>query len=198
MFVIPENDDRHPAVIYERLRNACEEHKHLLEYSPDVAFLLRQGEHMKQGRRVLGTCYMPRVNGELSKLFDWILEKLLGYVPTFLFVLEEDFWRDASDHEREILVFHEMLHASQALDEYGAPRFNRMSGEPIWAIRGHDIEEFNAVVARYGAWSPDVVAFIAAARQGDAASEKAATTKSAVTIKRGVSANGAGQPADEF
>ena len=40
---------------------------------------------------------------------------------------------------------------------------NPLTGEPILAIRGHDIEEFCCVVKRYGAWKSDVAAFLQAA-----------------------------------
>jgi hypothetical protein len=33
---------------------------------------------------------------------------------------------------------------------FGHPKFHRDTGEPMWGIRGHDVEEFVGVVARYG------------------------------------------------
>ena len=164
MFVIPADADAHPVRFDNRLLDAAE-HEHLREHEPDVGFLLREKELVNQGRRILGTCHMPQVQGRLGPLFDWMLERTLGYVPVFLFVLDAEWWRQASDREREILMFHEMLHAGIAKDNDGCPRFNRQTGEPSWAIRGHDIEEFNEVVARYGAWSPDVQAFLAAVKR---------------------------------
>lgn len=146
------------------------EHRHLVENDARLHFLMRTAVKVKQGNVVLGTCYRPKVNGELSAIFDWLLARYLGETPDFLIVLDADYWADATPLQREILVFHELLHAAQALDADGAPKFNSQTGEPIWTIRGHDIEQFRDVVARYGSVDVhDVAEFIEAAREGDAA-----------------------------
>ncbi|MGH9884850.1 MAG: putative metallopeptidase [bacterium] len=51
------------------------------------------------------------------------------------------------------MVEHELYHCAQEQDVYGAPRFSRATGEPIFGIRGHDSEEFVGVVRRYGVGS---------------------------------------------
>lgn len=146
------------------------EHRHLVDDDCAIDWLMRAEGKIKHGNAVLGTCYMPRVNGELSKLFDWMLERTLGRMPNFLIILDAEYWTEATPIQREILVFHELMHADRARDADGEPRCNAITGEPLWAIRGHDIEQFNAVVARYGADDVHGVAeFIEAARMGDAA-----------------------------
>lgn len=146
------------------------EHKHLVENDARIYWLMRAEGKVKGGRRVLGTCYKPQVTGELRPLFDWMLERLLGETPDFLIILDATWWNEeATAVGREVLVFHELSHAIQAEDENGAPKFNQQTGEPVWAIRGHDIEEFNQVVARYGTWNDELQDFIEAARMGDAA-----------------------------
>lgn len=145
------------------------EHRHLVEDDCAIDWLMRREAKVKQGNAVLGTCYMPRVNGELSSMFDWLLERFMGRTPNFLIVLDEGYWEEATPVQREILVFHELMHADRARDADGEPKVSPVTGEPMWAIRGHDIEQFNAVVARYG--SSDVHGveeFIEAARLGDA------------------------------
>ena|SRR5260221_1816734 len=166
MFTVPEDDELHPIKFYEHVVEACTEHEHLREHKPSVAFLLRNDERIKAGRKILGTVYLPSVQGELRPMFDWLLEEKLGYLPTFLMVLDRDWWLDRSDREREILMFHEMCHMAIATDRYGTDRFDKATGEPVWTIRGHSVEEFNEVVARYGAWNDDLVSFLAAARDG--------------------------------
>jgi hypothetical protein len=47
-------------------------------------------------------------------------------------------------------VEHELYHCAQVLDLFGMPRFRRDDGKPIFAMRGHDAEEFVGVVRRYG------------------------------------------------
>lgn len=58
-------------------------------------------------------------------------------------------WRRASAEERAALVDHELCHF--AVDEEGA-----------LSIRGHDLEEFTAVVLRHGLWREDVQRFAGA------------------------------------
>jgi hypothetical protein len=90
-----------------------------------------------------------------------MLVRLLGRTPDFLIVLDYEYWTEATPLQREILVHHELLHASQAKDLFGAPRFDR-DGNPMWALRPHDLEEFNDVVRRYGVHSEDVETFLRA------------------------------------
>jgi Putative phage metallopeptidase len=195
MFIIPQDGSNrlpNPVKVYERLIE-LPEHAHLFEHQPAVAFLFREDGLVKQGRRVLGTCYMPRVQGDLRPLFDWMLERMLGYSPIFLFILDLEFWRDSTDREREILVFHEMSHAAQARDEHGEPRFNRVTGAPIWTIRGHDIEEFNQVVERYGAWGTDLQAFLAAAQIGNETIERVGGAR---VGRQSPASDGPGEPSE--
>lgn len=160
-----ETSELCPRNYYQRIIKAYPEHEHLARYEPAVGFIIRQEPKIKAGRAILGTCFMPRVNGELSGLFDWSLGKTFGFFPDFLVMLDGHFWFNVSDREREIRMFHEMMHMAIAVDQYGALKFNRLTGDPVWALIGHDIEEFNAVVARYGEWTPEIRSFLEAARE---------------------------------
>jgi hypothetical protein len=151
--------DRDPRVIAEKVLD-FEEHQDIRNGGANIDWLFRTTEKLKHGRRILGMCYAnPKVQGDLSPLFDDMLERLLGRIPDFLIVLDMEYWTEASPLQREILCHHELLHASQAKDLFGAPRFDR-DGNPVWALRGHDVEEFNDVVRRYGVHSEDVEAFL--------------------------------------
>lgn len=162
-FIIPEGDD-HPAIIAERLLD-LPEHAHLREYEAEIEWLLRADPVVRAGRQVLGTCYLPTVQGGLKDFFQWMVERLFGRIPHFLIILDQDYWRAASPRLREILVYHELCHAVQAVDKFGSPRFDK-DGAPMWALRGHDVEEFTSVVQRYGAWNDDIERFVAAANTG--------------------------------
>ena len=153
----------HPAAIAARLLR-LDEFQHLVDGEATIDFIFRTSEKISQGRRVLGTMCMPRVDGQLKDLFDWLLEDKLGRWPDFLMILDWEFWADeASDLEREALVYHELCHAVHAVNHStGELRFTR-DGTPIWGIVGHDIEEFNAVIRRYGAWKADIRHFLEAA-----------------------------------
>lgn len=58
-------------------------------------------------------------------------------------------WHEASDGQRRALVDHELCHF------YIDPEEGKLS------IRGHDIEEFGAVVRRHGLWRKDLEWFAA-------------------------------------
>jgi hypothetical protein len=70
--------------------------------------------------------------------------------PDFLITLDAVFADQAEDAAFAALIDHELCHCVQATDEFGAPRFNKMTSQPIWAVRGHDVEEFVSVVERFG------------------------------------------------
>lgn len=168
MFVLPPDGENEPAAIYKRLIETDAQFEYLRDWEPDVAFLLRVDPEKMNQRAIIGSCSMPQVQGRHRKLFSWLLEKQIGYVPVFLFTLDQAWWEEASPRLREILMFHEMLHAGVSLDAFGHPRFKRETGEPIWALVGHDVEEFTEVVARYGAWDDDLKNFRDALNHGGA------------------------------
>jgi hypothetical protein len=153
--------DKDPRVIGAKVLD-FPEHEHLNAGGAAIDYLFRTSEKRKHGRRILGTCYAkPKVQGDLGDLFDDMLVRLLGRVPDFLVILDWEYWHDATVLQREILVHHELMHAGQARDLFGAPRFDR-DGMPMWALRDHDLSEFNDTVRRYGVHSEDVEAFLRA------------------------------------
>lgn len=164
MFTVPAKDEPgSPWPIFERLlisHGELSELREMMDADITVAFMMRFGEWGRQGRMTLGTCYCgPSAQGDLKPLFEQLLEDTLGYYPNFLIVLAGDWWEDASELQREILVFHEARHAGHAKDKHGSPRFNRQTGQPIPNIRPHDVEEFTCVVERYGPWKSDLAEF---------------------------------------
>jgi hypothetical protein len=162
-YLPPPGGENGPEAISGRLVATCDEFLHLRGGCPSIRFLMRTSVKIKAGRQVLGTCYQPMVQGELRPMFDWLLVQQLGCRPDFLIVLDHEYWQDADDLAREILVFHELMHCDQAKDQHGVPKYNKDTGLPVWKIRGHDVEEFVDVVRRYGAYSQDVKAFVEAA-----------------------------------
>jgi hypothetical protein len=153
----------HPETIATRMMEDPE-HKHLRENEIRIAYLFRHESKVKGGKCILGSVHEPTCQGELRNLFEWMLERLFGCMPDYVMILDKGFWDSVTPQTREALVYHELCHIKQKLDEYGAPKFNRQTGLPIYGLVAHDLEEFNAVAAKYGAWSPDIADFIAAAR----------------------------------
>jgi hypothetical protein len=171
MFTImtPESDGS-PWPLLDRLLNECEELEELasmIQSGTTLAFMTRGGDWTSNGRRILGMCHCaPSAQGQLRPLFEQLLEDTVGYYPDFLIILAADYWDDADDERRLPLLFHELLHIKHARTREGDLRWDRESGKAIGCMRPHDIEEFKAVVERFGNWSPDVGEFVDAARRG--------------------------------
>ena len=165
-FFVPEEGPGDPRPIMRRLVDAMPEFADLKAGEAVIMVLMRRLYVAKGGKGVLGSMALPVWQGRMGPLAVWLLAKSAGgAVPDFIMTLDATWWSLASNHQREALVFHELLHAMHATDREGELRFTE-EGLPIWAIRPHDIEEFNAVVRRYGAWETDVALFAQALREG--------------------------------
>lgn len=166
-YIIPKKKGAaSPVAICRRLLRECGEFSHLVEGEAKIAFLLSVAEVIRDGKQVLGTAHLPTVQGRLRGVFEWAIAQVFGYPPDFIITLDYGFWEEASQKEREILVFHELCHCIHKTDRDGEPRFNEEGG-PVWGIVAHDVEEFNATVARYGPYSEEIRQFIRAAEMGD-------------------------------
>lgn len=126
------------------------DHSHLID--ADLEFMWASSGFEKQGRFVLGQAeqVMFRVGGwqkarAEQQMFEWF-----GRTPEFMITLDASYCSDCSDLEFCALVEHELYHVSQALDNFGVPKF-KDDGSAKLKIRGHDVEEFIGVVRRYGA-----------------------------------------------
>lgn len=168
-FFFPEEGELDPKPIAARLVADLEEFQHLRIGEAAILFLMRAETKLINGTKmVLGFMALPNFQGALGPVGRWLLAKACGGVlPDFIMVLDATWWLQATSVQRTALVHHELLHADHARDKDGEPRFTA-DGSPIWSIRPHDLEEFNDVVRRYGAWKSDVEAFVHALRDGGA------------------------------
>jgi hypothetical protein len=143
-----------------------EDHDHLL--SATLAFLWTNVPYTKQGRRIVGTCEMPNVQGNrcLKSRMEQQLEEWFDAVPDFLITIDATYAFDVDDASFCALIEHELYHAGYQVDEYGAPVFS-VEGRIRLAMRAHDVEEHVGVVRRYGvgAASSGVAALVDAASQ---------------------------------
>lgn len=144
------------------------DHEHL--NAAEIGILWTNVVNKRQMRRVAGEARLaqPQAKGawprarEEMQLRQWFgNDRELNFIIT----LDAIVCRDIPDVEFYALIDHELYHCAQAVDEYGAPRFSRQTGLPIFAIRGHDVEEFIGVARRWGPISPDVRALVDAASQ---------------------------------
>jgi hypothetical protein len=165
-YILPPDGDIHPRVYFERLVG-LPEHVHLKDGNAAVDFLLATDPVIKAGRQVLGMAHLPKVQGHLKGVFTWMLQRTFGRLPDFLITLDREYWEEGDDLDREILMYHEMCHCIHAVDREGELRYDE-DGNPVWALRAHDVEEFEATVRRYGPYSPEIRRFIEAAQEGGA------------------------------
>lgn len=144
------------------------EHDHLIP--ADIGFLWTTATARRHLRRIVAEAEIPafRVGGfQKSRLEFQLAELFGGQVPDFVVTFDAAFRAECSDIEFLAVIEHELYHCGQAVDEFGSPRFRRDDGRPVYAIRGHDIEEFAGVIRRYGAAvaGQDRADFVAAANQ---------------------------------
>lgn len=162
-YLVPDPADEagHPAVIAARLM-LHEEHQHLVENEITIEYLMAADNVHRAGKQVIGAVHLPTVQGRLKSLFEMLLGDFFGELPDFLMVIDLAWWEEASAIDREALIWHELCHVRQEIDQYGALKFDQ-DGNPKYGLREHDVTSFNSEVARYGAWSPDLQQFFAAA-----------------------------------
>ena len=161
LFALPAEGEHEPREIAGRLISGLDEFRDLRDGKAVILFLLRTQPKVKAQRIILGEMCLPRFQGTLAPLGVWLLAKVCGELPDYIMVLDSEWWTQADPITREALVFHELKHAAIKVDKEGEPRFND-AGTPLWDLLGHDIEEFDAVVRRYGAWKPDIMSFLRA------------------------------------
>lgn len=141
----------HASFLNESSKLFNPEHLHLL--SANIAYLWTNVPNIKAGRQVLGTAEIIRYQGgkwqrtrQMIQMRDWF-----GIEPLdFLITLDAMYCDFVGDLEFLALLEHELYHCGQAKDEFGAPKFNRETGLPMFALRGHDVEEFLGIWRRYG------------------------------------------------
>lgn len=143
------------------------DHAHLAH--ADIGYLWTTVGNSKEGRRVIGQCERGSSQGTMGKWSraraEMQVKQWFGHVPDFIITLDADYCRECGDAEFMALVEHELYHAAQDVDAFGAPKFNKSTGRPVFVIRGHDVEEFVGVVRRYGADAAGVRAMVDAANQ---------------------------------
>lgn len=135
-----------------------------------IGFVWTDAALERKSKRVIGAAEIPNPRGNpVSKLrARWALEELDQWDADFLVTLDSVWCHQANGIEFLALLEHELYHCGQATDENDLPRFNQRTGEPIWTIRAHDVEEFVGVVRRYGAEaSSQAVEELVEAARGD-------------------------------
>lgn len=145
-----------------------EDHAHLR--SAKIGFLWTSIENTRRGLSVIGQAETGQPQGTMGKWprarAEQQIENWFGSVPDFIITIDANWWLQAGDPEACALIEHELYHCAQEKDEFGAPRFSKSTGLPVFGMRGHDVEQFVGVVARYGASASGVQQMVEAAKRG--------------------------------
>lgn len=133
------------------------DHEHLQE--ADILFVWSSVCFKSKGYEVVGTCQLGEQTGAkgTKEFAEWQFRTMNGgKLPDFVVTLCAPYFAETSSEAVCAVVEHELYHGGQRLDKYGIPMRHR-DGSPVYEIRGHDIEEHLGVVARYGAYSPQLM-----------------------------------------
>lgn len=142
---------------------ANEDHRHLMD--AEIGVLWTNVDNSRNMRSVIGQAELmpPMAMGKWQKaracqqIEDWF-----DGMPDFILTFYAPAASVMDDASFCALVEHELYHCGQKRDVHGMPKFGQ-DGRPSFAIRGHDVEEFVGVVARYGAAASGVTKMIEAA-----------------------------------
>ena len=144
------------------------EHAHIAFFERDFfAVLWASSAFIKAEKMVLGQCERISINagGWKKARQEKQLQNWFGYVPTYMITIDAQYAAEASDADFCALIEHELCHIGVKRDPDGNMLVSNMTGMPKHYLRGHDVEEFNTVVERYGA-SDAVQTMVDLARKG--------------------------------
>ena len=128
-------------------------------------------DHLRDARIALAWCtsWKPDVDGRVKlgmcrKASD--LDRELAQWD-FIVLLSRAFWQNDTvpPHQRRALLDHELCHAEVKLDMHTGEPAEDERGRTVYRIRKHDLEEFTAIVERYGTYKKDLEEFAAALRR---------------------------------
>lgn len=141
------------------------DHQHLMD--AEIGVLWTNVDNSRNMRGVIGQAELmpPMAMGKWQKArATQQIEEWFGGVPDFLLTFYAPAASVMDDASFCALVEHELYHCAQKRDQHGMPKFTQ-DGRPSFAIRGHDVEEFVGVVARYGAAASGVAELVEAANR---------------------------------
>ncbi|WP_375188445.1 putative metallopeptidase [Sphingobium yanoikuyae] len=147
---------------------ALENPDHVHLQSADIGYLWTNVENARSGRRIIGQARLLPPAGEKwsAGMASAHILAMFERMPDFLIILDAMKAAEMEDWEVCALIEHELYHCAQKKDEFGEPMFHKETGQPLWAMRGHDVEEFVGVVRRYGVTSPELAAMVQAVNRG--------------------------------
>lgn len=142
------------------------EHAHL-RYA-HIGWLWTNVPNARHMKGIAATCELgkPQGQGRWAKARSAMqIRQWFGAEPDFIITVWTGAW-DEDDWSAVALIEHELYHAAQDRDEFGAPKFSKQTGRPVFGLRGHCVEEFVGVVRRYGATSQELRDMVSAVNRG--------------------------------
>lgn len=109
-------------------------HYHRDLINAKIGFVFQDEAAKKLGKIILGNA---------SKITD--KQRTAGLDLDFVVTVAKDMWQEMTSIQRKALIDHELCHCDFS--------------QGYAKMRGHDIEEFNCIVERYGLWKSDLVKF---------------------------------------
>lgn len=141
------------------------DHAHLAQ--AQIGVLWTNCENARNMRAVIGQAELmpPMAMGKWQRARACQqIEEWFEDIPDFLLTFSARAAAMMDDASFCALVEHELYHCGQKQDSYGMPKFTQ-DGLPSFGIRGHDVEEFVGVVARYGPAASGVAEMVEAANK---------------------------------
>lgn len=142
------------------LINKVDEHAHLI--LANIGYVFRDDELRRHGRVTWAECILVerilQSEKRWSRLVKWALLRILGAeeLPDFLILIDRNIWEGLDAESKLALIDHELSHAWFATEDDGMTQKFHKDGSPVWAIRGHDVEDFAGVVERNGLWNEEL------------------------------------------
>lgn len=125
------------------------DHRHL-EFA-HIGVLWTNATNRRQMKITFAEAEIPNPRGGAWQVArqKYQLSQWFGNVPDFLLTFSGENLGEAGDRTLCAVIEHELYHCAHAETPFGAPRFHD-DGSPIFAIRGHDVEEFIGVARIWG------------------------------------------------
>jgi hypothetical protein len=139
------------------------DHQHLNDAC--IEFVWTNVPYSEKNKRVIGQAQLGYPTGKAwaRAAREDQLDLWFGHIPDFIITLDAVYLSTASPAQICALVEHELYHCAIKLDEHGDEMYDKF-GAPQWGMRGHDVEQFSGVMARYGPTSIDEDEFVKAAK----------------------------------
>lgn len=125
-----------------------------------IGYMFRDQAPISDDKVVAGMCYRVDDRNRTVHGHDFLIE------------ISKDVWDQASDEFKIALMDHELGHVGIRMDEDGQPAMDEKTLRLKTYVHRHDIEEFEVILERYGAYHKALRSFLDAFAKNSAAAKK--------------------------